>query len=474
MSKSNNRQTIQSGMKILVVGLGKTGISAVGFLLRQGARITVSEARPEASIDSQTLSFLKESGVELESGGHTDKTFLNTDLIFVSPGIPLETQPLVKALGRGIPVIGELALAPEYLETPVVAVTGTNGKSTVTTLIGDIFKAMGKKVFVGGNIGTPLTNYLYGPQDADVCVLEVSSFQLDTAGDFRPEVGVLLNITPDHLDRYESYQAYGDSKFRLFSGQKQGDWAVLNIADPEILSRVTESLKKRIFFFGKDISRYPGASQKEKRILLTGVKNVPGVEEYDLENTLFAKEPNLQNAMAAILATRLMGCSHEAITKGLDAFLPLNHRLALVAEIDGVRFYDDSKATNIGAVCAALQSFSGGVILIAGGREKGGDYQMLKTMVKARVKSMYLIGEARSSMSREFKDVTAVYAAESLEDAVCQAGAAAKSGDSVLLSPACASFDMFRSYVHRGEVFRAAVAGLVKRKSLEKNTAVNG
>ncbi len=454
----DNAFRIHAGDHVLVVGLGKSGLSAVRFLLGQGVRVSVSEGGRRDRLDREILRWLEGERVRVETGGHSSEFFCAVDAILLSPGVPLDLPALDAARANGIPILGEMALADQFTTTPVVAVTGTNGKSTVVSLLGALFAAAGAAPFVGGNIGTPLTDYLGSPQEAGVAVLEVSSFQIDTAGPFRPRVGVLLNITPDHLDRYADFDAYAVSKFGLFRSQQAGDAAVLNVDDPEIMGRESLWPASRCFFFGHALGGRPGAAVEGSEVVVSGLG---ATERYDLAATALAVSPNRENAAAAILAARLEGCPAEAIRQGLAAFAPLAHRLALVAEIDGVGYYDDSKATNIGAVLSALAAMASPVTLIAGGRDKGGDYRLLASAVTARVKNLLLIGEASAKMAAALGDLTRVEQLASLEAAVARAHALALPGEVVLLSPACASFDMFTSYVHRGEVFRKAVRELL-------------
>lgn len=461
-------ESITSKTKILIVGLGSSGLAAARFFHGRGAQVSVSEAGPKEKIAPEILTELSQKNIFLETGGHSPKLFGAMDMIVMSPGVPLDIEALSTARRRAVPIVGEMAIAAQYLETPVVAVTGTNGKTTVTTMLGDIFKAAGKKVFVGGNIGTPVFSYMSGPQDADIAVLELSSFQLDTAGGpegFRPDTALLLNITPDHLDRYESFSAYAASKFGIFTAQRRYDTAIMNADDPEIMTRKRLWPASRKLFFGKQLNGYNGATLDGRTVTLSGdfeSYGLIGSESYDLAELGINDSPNLENSAAAILAARLMGCPAVAIKQGLSGFSPLSHRITLVTEINGVRYYDDSKATNIGAVQIALASQQGSVILIAGGRDKGGDYNLLKKQVKAKVKAMILIGEARDKMAAAFADVTQVEKTGTMDEAVRRAAALAHPGDTVLLSPACASFDMFTSYGHRGDVFRKAVMALKK------------
>ncbi|MFA6499925.1 MAG: UDP-N-acetylmuramoyl-L-alanine--D-glutamate ligase [Desulfurivibrionaceae bacterium] len=464
----NLKEILKPGAHVVVVGLGKSGVSAVRFLLTLGVKISVSEGGRQENLEGDLVRWLKEKRVFVETGGHTSELLTSADCILVSPGVPLGIAALAAARQKGIPVVGELALAKDFLAAPVVAVTGTNGKSTVTTLIGDLLVGSGKKIFVGGNIGIPLAEYLAGPQDCEVVVLEVSSFQLDSAGEFRPQVGVLLNITPDHLDRYASYGAYVDSKMSLIKNQRPGDVAVVNGDDPAISGWLAkEAEKKSPWSLLGEIRQYSSCNVNEVTAYLSGtaVRIASTDEEYELAGTPLAQAPNTENAMAAILAVRAMGCRPADIRKSLSSFAPLPHRLARVDEIEGITYYDDSKATNVGAVFSALAGMQQPVVLIAGGRDKGGGYEMLLPLVQEKVRAMVLIGEAREAMAEAFAKSTRIAFAEEMGEAVRLATAMAEKGDAVLLSPACASFDMFKSYSHRGEVFTQAVSRLGRQEA---------
>ena len=459
---------------VVVVGLGASGLSAVRFLLPLGVRISVSEGGRLEDLAGDKVGWLREKGVFLETGGHSSELLASADCLLVSPGVPPALPALRAAAAKGIPLVGELALAPDFLKTPVVAVSGTNGKSTVTTLIGDLLTGSGKKVFVGGNLGTPLAEYLAGPQECEVVVLEVSSFQLDSGEEFHPRVGVLLNITPDHLDRYASYEAYVDSKMSLFKNQQPGDVAVVNGDDPVIAGWLgKESGKKSPWPLLGEIRQYSARESTGMAASLSGTKvrivtqGEAGkkTEEYELAGTPLDQAPNTENAMAAILAVRALGCSPADIQQSLAGFAPLPHRLSLVDEINGVSYYDDSKATNIGAVYSALGGMKQQVVLIAGGRGKGGGYEMLRPLVREKVRAMVLIGEAREEMARAFAETTRIAFAAEMDEAVRLASSMAEKGDAVLLSPACASFDMFRNYSHRGEVFARAVSRLAGQET---------
>ncbi|MEK6197484.1 MAG: UDP-N-acetylmuramoyl-L-alanine--D-glutamate ligase [Desulfobacterales bacterium] len=466
---------IKAGMTILVVGLGKTGMAAVKFFLKHGATVSVSDSSPKGTMVPEIIAWFEENNIIYEIGGHSIEMFTSVDCIFVSPGIPLSIEPLVEARRCSIPVTGELAIIAHYLKTPVVGITGTNGKTTVTTLLGNIFQTSFQNVFVGGNIGTPLLEYVSGSQTADIVAAEISSFQLDTGGGKNGlsfKTAILLNISPDHLERYTSFSAYVDSKFKIFAAQGPDDFAVLNADDTEIMNRKHLWPENRKFFFGKELAALAGATIHGEKITLKNSSdsalpdNMHG-EEYDLANTDLRNSPNLQNAAAAILAARLMGCKQQDILKGLASFKPLEHRMSLVAEINGVSYVDDSKATNVGAVYSAIGAIQQPIILIAGGRDKGGDYSILSETVRQKVKHMLLIGEARDKMTRAFLAFTNVETLDTLQEAVCRAASLAVPGDAVLLSPACASFDMFSSYAERGAIFRNSVL------AIKNNSACN-
>ena len=443
---------------VLVVGAGRSGMAALRLLAGKDCQLAISDGGPLKNLSIEDQQWLDDHKVFQEFDGHTVEMFLSAECIVVSPGVPLEMEEIIAATEKGIPVIGELELGALYTNKDIIAVTGTNGKTTVTTLIGELLEADGKEVFVGGNIGTPLCEYVTSSQTADVLVLEVSSFQLDTIVSFHPHIALLLNISPDHLDRYESYDAYADSKMKIFNRQKRDDYAVINGEDSEI--------KKRLTMIPSTIREFGRTKSSHARLIgNTAVVMLPqgSEEEYKLPKEL-AVLPNGDNCLAAITAARLMGCTPEGIQHGLEGFHSLAHRLTEVTNIDGVVYIDDSKATNVGAVKSALSGIDKPVHLIAGGRDKGGDYQLLGQEIRTKVKNLILIGEAADIIAKEFDGDVAITRAASMNDAVVQASCLAESGDVVLLSPACASFDMFASYVERGNVFQKAVKKLSKEK----------
>lgn len=414
----------------LVVGLGISGVAATRFLISCGGRVTATDIRSADAL-CDTVREIQDLGAVTALGGHDPALLDDVDGVIISPGVPHYIPFLSNARDRGVPVIGEIELAARFIKTPVVAVTGTNGKTTVTEWIGDMLRRSGKQVFVGGNIGQPFIGFVQAGQPADVAVLELSSFQLDTIEQFRPDVAVLLNITPDHLDRYPSMDAYAWSKFRIFKNQGPGDAAVLNKADAwtATLADVAGAIPQ-----GVDRLFFSSQSQFKARMKLTG-------------------RHNLENLAAANLAALLIGATPDGVQESIDNFAGLNHRLTYVATIHGVRFYNDSKATNVDAAARALEAFDAPVLLIMGGRTKGGGFASLAGVVRKRVKGLFLMGEAAETLKADIGCEVPTRMVGSMDEAVREAFSAADSGDVVLLSPACASFDMYASYAQRGEDF---------------------
>jgi UDP-N-acetylmuramoylalanine--D-glutamate ligase len=396
--------------RITVLGLGRSGLSATRWLSKQGAEVTVSEIKEMHELDPQVVREVGKLGVRLETGGHRPETFLDSNLIIVSPGVPHDMGPLMMAGRKGIPVLGEMELASRFMDTPILAVTGTNGKSTVTAFLGSLLKRAGHRVFVGGNIGTPLIEYVAGGRKADYAVVEVSSFQLDTAETFSPHTAVLLNISPDHLDRYPSYEAYEESKLKIFRNQRVGQYAVLNDDDQRIAQFRPSG--------GATVLRYGMEPREGRQAHVEGTRlslSYPGREVFNLDLQPFrlSGRHNLENLMAGVLAALALDVEPAIIEEEILAFRGLPHRVEWVGRIRGVDFYDDSKATNVDAARRSILSFERPLLLIAGGRHKGADYAPLVHAAKGR--------------------------------------------DVVLLTPACSSFDMFRDYTHRGTVFKQSV-----------------
>jgi UDP-N-acetylmuramoylalanine--D-glutamate ligase len=435
------------GKKVVVVGLGRTGEAAADFLLARGARVVVTDARPESDLP-QVAARLRNLGAVVELGGHLDSTFTGADLILLSPGVPPEIRPLALARAHGVPITGEIELASRYVSAPIIAVTGTNGKTTVTSLLGEIIRKAGRKAFVGGNIGNPLIEFVAGGEEVEFVVLEVSSFQLETIEEFKPEVGLWLNATPDHLDRYHSLEDYYLAKARLFRRQSADDVAVLNADDPVVTAVPTRARRLLFSRLGQVES---GAWLQGDRLVFRpdgGAK-----EELPLADIKLVGAHNQENIMAAVLCSLALGLDFAPVAAAVSAFTGLPHRVELVGEYHGVRYYDDSKGTNVGAVIKSLEGFTNPVILIAGGRDKAGDFRPLKELVRQKVKLLVLIGEAAADMNKILGGETETVIAKDMAEAVALSSQRSLPGDVVLLSPACASFDMFRDYGHRGRVF---------------------
>ena len=449
------------GKKILVVGLARTGVATVRFLVEKGARVKVSEMKAAGEL-GPVLEALRDLPVEWETGGHALPFFLDAELIVVSPGVPMNIPPLGQAREKGVPVISEIELAFGFLQRPMIAITGTNGKTTTTTLVGEMLRASGKSAFVGGNIGNPLINFVAGPQKEEWAVVEVSSFQLEGIEKFRPSVAVLLNITEDHLDRYSSFHEYGAAKGRIFDNQGKEGYAVLN-ADDSLTFQFAHRVKSQVLLFSRERSVSMGCFLDRGAIFFQGADGQR--ERFGLDRMKIRGAHNLENFMAAIAACKICGCPQEALQRLIDEFEGLEHRLEWVRDVDGVKFFNDSKGTNVGSVVKSLLSFDEPILLIAGGRDKEGDYGPLKGLVAEKVKGMALIGEARERMFGALGNLTDTVMVGSLEEAVRWAWSKAHSGDVVLLSPACSSFDMFQNYQERGKRFKAIVQELGKKES---------
>ncbi len=444
--------------KILVVGLARTGIATARFLRRRGAAVRATDMAAEAAL-GPGVAELRALDIDLALGGHRIEDFTAADLIVLSPGVPHTLAPLQAARGRGVPVIGEVELAARFIREPIVAVSGTNGKTTVTELLGRMLDASGRRVFVGGNIGRPLIGYVDGGQTADVVVAEISSFQLDTIATFRPAVGVLLNITDDHLDRYTGFAAYARSKMRLFENQTAQDAAVLNGADPVIRAQAAAIRSRRLFYNTTE------AAENCAAVVGTALAlRRPGHEVVRLDLAPFRlRGPhNVENACAAALAALAAGASPLGIQQALSAFAPLPHRIESVAVVNGVEYVNDSKATNVAAVLRALGCFTTPVVLIMGGLDKGGNFGLLETAVRRRAKALVLVGNASDTIRAALGGLVPTVQAPDMAAAVGAAAGRAVSGDVVLLSPGCASFDMYPNYQARGEDFRQAVQRLNK------------
>jgi UDP-N-acetylmuramoylalanine--D-glutamate ligase len=442
--------------KVLVVGMAKTGFSVANFLIKEGAVVTATDIKDTALIDG--LDALKDKGVCIEAGGHRLDSFLDSELIVISPGVPINTPEIRQAIDAGVEVVGDIELASLYMTEPIVAVVGTNGKSTVTELLGEVFKRAGKRVFVGGNIGIPVTDRLASNIDYEVSVLEVSSFHLEAVKGFSPHIAILLNVTEDHLDRYRDFAEYRDTKFRVFQNQGAEDIAIVNAADTVITEDLGELSGKLVPFSTED-ELTNGLYLKDGEIVYNAAAE-DKEERYSLREVRLKGVHNIENIMAVIAAARAMGVSQEVIKTVLKNYKGLLHRMELIKEVSGVLYINDSKATNTGAVKMALKGMKEPVILIIGGRDKQGNFQALKDVVREKVKLVIAIGEAGEMIAGIFKDdVECIYSKE-LKDAIHLARDRASRGDAVLLSPGCSSFDAFSSFEERGECFRKTVETL--------------
>lgn len=438
---------------ILIVGLGRTGFAAAKFANSRGATVTVTDIANEQELGSYAQT-AREMGIKIELGQHRNKTFETADLILLSPGVSHTIRPIKKAKDKGITVLGEIEFAFKFIREPIIAVTGTNGKTTTTTLLGNMLRNSGFKTFVGGNIGNPLIGYVNKGEKAEIVVAEVSSFQLDTIDSFKPKVGVLLNITEDHLDRYPNFQAYAKAKARIFENQQKNDTAVLNGSDPLVCS-VCKNIKSRklLFYDHNDIQigTNEGAVLNNKRIIINTKEK--GKRTLDLSSTSLLGRHNIENAAAASIAALAAGGKLQSVQTALNKFTGLPHRLEYVTTINEVQYYNDSKATNVHSAMKALETFSKPVILIMGGRDKGSNFQLLEDLMREHVKELIIMGEAKKDIKSALGHITPTKVATTMEDAVYQAYLTAKPGDVVLLSPACSSFDMYSNYAERGEVF---------------------
>jgi UDP-N-acetylmuramoylalanine--D-glutamate ligase len=433
-----------AGKRVIIVGLGKSGVAAAKLCLARGARVTGTDSVPADKLSAEARAL----GVELVLGGHEAVDFKAARLIVVSPGVP-DFPALTAAELAGVEVIGELELATRFIEAPIVAIGGTNGKSTTTTLVGDMFLAGGLSTFVGGNLGTPTAEAV--GKNYDVVVLEVSSFQLERAPGFQPRVSVLLNISEDHLDRYPSFLAYSEAKGNAFVNQSPDDFAIVPEGDSDCLAQARrgKGLVLRFGAYGDYV--VSGRAVNESR----------SGEVFDLETSALYGLHNLENAAAAIAAARALDLDPVAIRKALTEFCPLPHRMARVATFRGVNFYDDSKGTNVGAAVTAMRGLSETRgVLIAGGRDKQGSYEPLVSALEEKGRAVVVIGEASDRIAEAVGTRVPLARATSMEDAVNQAFSRAQPGDAVLLSPACSSFDMFKSYADRGDQFVLAVQRL--------------
>ena len=444
--------------RALVVGLGRSGVASAFFLQDHGAKVTVSDSKSEAQLQNEIAALL-DRGISIETGHHGERTFRDQDLIVVSPGVPSDQPQLQHARALGIPVIGEVELAFRFLQGRVIAITGSNGKTTTTTLVGEILAKSGRNTLVGGNIGTPVISLVGKSTPESLVVLEISSFQLETIQQFRPWIAAILNITPDHLDRHHTFQAYVDAKARIFENQQSTDFAVMNADDPTCASSSVRKVNSSLYWFSRKQDLVKGTCLKGEQIVFRGeADETPVMSRSDIH---LKGAHNLENVLAAVTIGMLAGCRPEQIRKAVSEFRAVEHRLELVATVNGIAFYNDSKATNVDATMKALESFPGNIHLILGGKDKGSDYSILNPLLRERTRRAYLIGAAAEKIGAQIQGATPLVRSGTLDRAVQQAFAAATPGDVVLLAPACASFDQFENYEHRGRAFKELVLSLV-------------
>lgn len=450
-----------AGKNVTVVGFGRSGAAAAKLAQRKGAKsVVVQDRRDAVEIGDDKVLEVAREGMRLELGAHRAETLHKSDLIVVSPGVPAMAG-LLEAERDGVPVISEVELASWFIGAPYIAVTGTNGKSTVTALAGEMVRASGIETFVGGNLGVPLSEAVGLPstRPGGAIVLELSSYQLERTYTLRPRVAVLINLTPDHLDRYASMAEYGAAKQRIFLNQTREDHSVTCSSDALALAMARAG--------GATVHTW-GGSEGSIRIV-NGAMVDPTGEKFPLEGLRIRGAHNVENAMAALMAARLFGGNTGGLRKALYSFEGLPHRMQFVAEDDGILFLNDSKATNVGAVVKALEGCERPTVLIAGGRHKGGSYAPLRPMLRERGRALVLVGEATSIMKHELGDLLPVSTADDMFDAVRIARNLARRGDAVLLAPACSSLDMFENYEERGKVFSAAVKAMVGTSRQEED-----
>ncbi len=444
------------GKKVLVVGLGISGLAAALFLRRRGAQVTVSDIRSAEAL-AKEIPALIEEGIMVETGGHGLLTFRRQDLIVVSPGVPLDTPELAQVRSFGLPVIGELELAARFLKGRMLAITGSNGKTTTTALVGEILSKAGIPSLVGGNIGVPVVALIDSSTDETWSVLEVSSFQLETTDQFHPAIAVILNITPDHLDRHGSFENYCAAKERIFARQTAEDFLVLN-ADNERVAEAAARAPAMVYWFSIEHTVEQGAWLDNGYVVYRPAKGAATEQVMPLSEIPLKGAHNVENVLAAVVAARLAGATADSIRQAIESFQAVEHRLEFVARIDGVEYYNDSKATNVDATAKAVAAFDSGIHLILGGKDKGSPYTVLAPLLRERVRAVYTIGSAAAKIESELRGVVSIHSCVTLDNAVGAAAAAARPGEVVLLAPACASFDQFESYEHRGRVFKELVA----------------
>jgi UDP-N-acetylmuramoylalanine--D-glutamate ligase len=453
------------GKRVLVVGLGKSGFAAAMFLRRHGAQVTVSDVRSAEAL-GQDLPLLLEEGIAVEAGGHGLLTFRRQDLIVVSPGVPPETPELRQVRNFGQTVLGEVELAARFLRGRTLGITGSNGKTTTTSLAGSMLAAGGFPVQVGGNIGTPVIALVDDTTDQTWSVLELSSFQLESTTSFRPDIAVILNVTPDHLDRHKTFENYLSAKEQIFAHQRPSDFLVLN-ADDDVASRCAARAPSEVYWFSRSRIIRQGTFVHQGIVAFRASEQSAPEPILPIASIPLKGEHNLENVLAAVCAARLAGVPAEAIREAVESFRAVEHRLEFVVQTDGVDYYNDSKATNVDAAAKAIAAFPAAVHLILGGKDKDSDYRTLRPLIAERVKALYTIGSAAEKIESHLRGIerpdgstVPVVHAATLKRAVELAGDAARPGDVVLLAPACSSYDQFANYEERGRTFKEMVLGV--------------
>ncbi|WP_432822418.1 UDP-N-acetylmuramoyl-L-alanine--D-glutamate ligase [Trichloromonas sp.] len=447
------------GKNVVVTGAGRTGLALCAYFCHRGAAVTLSDSRSAGQIDG--LETLTGMGVAFDLGGHSEELFSAADLVALSPGVPLTVPAVAAALRAGVPVLGEIEIAFDEFGAPLVAITGTNGKSTTTTVMGNIFQAWGKQTFVGGNLGTPLIEAVDGRR-WDWGVAELSSFQLEAIAAFHPRYALLLNLTEDHLDRYPDMASYVAAKMRMFENMAADDIAVLNAEDALVMQATAAIRPRRVFFSSARVAdQGMGCDGSDIVWRWQGIERRFPVRELRLKGL-----HNIENVMAAMIPPLLEGCPAEIVWQTACAFAGLPHRMVEVRVLDGVPWYNDSKGTNVGSVLKSLAGLAAPVTLIAGGKDKGGDYAPLATLVQEKVAHLVLIGQAAGRIAEVLGDLTHTVRAGSLDEAVLLARKLTPAGGSVLFSPGCSSFDMFKNYEERGDLFARAVLELSDRETV--------
>ena len=446
--------------KIAIIGVGSTGIATIRFVLKHGGIVTAYDQKSISELSNINDIRTKITVVDNWDGKKID----NSELIIVSPGVPLALTGIQSAKDKGVEVISEIEFASRFTKKPIIGITGTNGKSTTVTLLGQILINAGKKVGVGGNIGTPFVQFIENDDDYEMYLLELSSYQLEGIVYFKPWIAGLLNITEDHLDRYKDMNEYARAKFRIFMNQSADDYAIINAEDKYIV-KGKRNIPSRPYCFTTSKRTRRGAYYKEGKIIYVDGSGHRTV--FKLDNPSLSGMHNIQNAMACIIAAKLIDVPDTVVQETIDHFRSLPHRIELVADVNGVRYYDDSKATNVDAVVVALKSLPSPIILIMGGRDKQGNYSPLSELIREKVKLLIVMGEAKERIIKAFQNLVKIVSVDSMESAVATAINSAEKGDSVLLSPACSSFDMFTDYKQRGEVFRSAVINMNRKRANE-------